>query len=298
VNLIQFMGAVELGLLYGLVAMGVWLSFRILDFPDLTVDGSFPLGAAVCAILIVSGVDPWVATFCAILAGMLAGLTTAWISVRWNILHLLASILTMTALYSINLRIMGRPNIALLGEKTIFSALEDPALRSLFTMPFAMFILSGVVLVLLYRFLMSEKGLAIRATGANSRMAKAQGVAVNRRILFGISLSNGLVALAGALFAQSQGFADVTMGVGTIIVGLAAVIVGEAIFNPRIILTALIACVFGSIFYRLAIAMALNAGFLGLQASDLQLVTAVIVGIAMVTPKLRAKILDFASSGR
>ncbi|EKE08881.1 MAG: hypothetical protein ACD_16C00239G0002 [uncultured bacterium] len=297
-NLIQFMGAVELGLLYGLVAMGVWLSFRILDFPDLTVDGSFPLGAAVCAILIVSGVDPWVATFCAILAGMLAGLTTAWISVRWNILHLLASILTMTALYSINLRIMGRPNIALLGEKTIFSALEDPALRSLFTMPFAMFILSGVVLVLLYRFLMSEKGLAIRATGANSRMAKAQGVAVNRRILFGISLSNGLVALAGALFAQSQGFADVTMGVGTIIVGLAAVIVGEAIFNPRIILTALIACVFGSIFYRLAIAMALNAGFLGLQASDLQLVTAVIVGIAMVTPKLRAKILDFASSGR
>ncbi|HBG33990.1 MAG: ABC transporter permease [Alphaproteobacteria bacterium GWC2_42_16] len=292
------MGAVELGLLYGLVAMGVWLSFRILDFPDLTVDGSFPLGAAVCAILIVSGVDPWVATFCAILAGMLAGLTTAWISVRWNILHLLASILTMTALYSINLRIMGRPNIALLGEKTIFSALEDPALRSLFTMPFAMFILSGVVLVLLYRFLMSEKGLAIRATGANSRMAKAQGVAVNRRILFGISLSNGLVALAGALFAQSQGFADVTMGVGTIIVGLAAVIVGEAIFNPRIILTALIACVFGSIFYRLAIAMALNAGFLGLQASDLQLVTAVIVGIAMVTPKLRAKILDFASSGR
>ena len=297
-NLIQFMGAVEIGLLYGLVAMGVWLSFRILDFPDLTVDGSFPLGAAVCAILIVSGVDPWVATFCAILAGMLAGLTTAWISVRWNILHLLASILTMTALYSINLRIMGRPNIALLGEKTIFSALEDPALRSLFTMPFAMFILSGVVLVLLYRFLMSEKGLAIRATGANSRMAKAQGVAVNRRILFGISLSNGLVALAGALFAQSQGFADVTMGVGTIIVGLAAVIVGEAIFNPRIILTALIACVFGSIFYRLAIAMALNAGFLGLQASDLQLVTAVIVGIAMVTPKLRAKILDFASSGR
>ena len=295
-NLIQFMGAVEIGLLYGLVAMGVWLSFRILDFPDLTVDGSFPLGAAVCAILIVSGVNPWVATFCAILAGMLAGLTTAWISVRWNILHLLASILTMTALYSINLRIMGRPNIALLGENTIFSPLEEPAFHSLFTLPVAMFILSGLILVLLYRFLMSQKGLAIRATGANPRMAKAQGVGVNQRILFGISLSNGLVALAGALFAQSQGFADVTMGVGTIIVGLAAVIVGEAVFNPKVILTALLACVFGSIFYRLAIAMALNAGFLGLQASDLQLVTAVIVGIAMVTPKLRSKILDFAAS--
>lgn len=134
-NLIQFMGAVELGLLYGLVAMGVLLSFRILDFPDLTVDGSFPLGGAVCAILIVSGFNPWLATFCAILAGMAAGFTTAWISVRWNILHLLASILTLTALYSINLRIMGRPNIALLGEVTIFSPLEESNLHSLFTLP-------------------------------------------------------------------------------------------------------------------------------------------------------------------
>lgn len=298
-NLIQFMGALEIGFLYGLVAMGVLLSFRILDFPDLTVDGSFPLGAAVCAILIVSGINPWVATFAAILAGMGAGLTTAWISVRWNILHLLASILTMTALYSINLRIMGRPNIALLGEKTIFTPLEELDFPHLYVMPLAMIGIAGLVLIVLYRFLNSEKGLAMRATGANVRMAKAQGIAVNLQVLFGIALSNGLVALAGALFAQSQGFADVTMGVGTIIVGLAAVIVGEAFFNPKVILLALVACVMGSIFYRLAIAMALNAGFLGLQASDLQLVTAVIVGIAMVTPKLRAKILDFkAARGR
>src|SRR6185437_9494748 len=134
-NLIQFMGAVELGLLFGLVAMGVLLSFRVLDFPDLTVDGSFPLGAAVSAILIVSGVNPWVATACAILAGMMAGFVTAWISVRWNILHLLASILTMTALYSINLRIMGRPNIALLGENTIFTPIEELSFPHLFIMP-------------------------------------------------------------------------------------------------------------------------------------------------------------------
>ena len=292
-NLIQFMGAIEIGLLYGLVAMGVLLSFRILDFPDLTVDGSFPLGAAVCAILIVSGMNPWVATICAILAGMLAGFTTAWISVRWNILHLLASILTMTALYSINLRIMGRPNIALLGEETIFTPIENSSYPHLYTTPTAMFVATCLALLLLYRFLSSEKGLAMRATGANVRMAKAQGVAVNHHILFGIALSNGLVALAGALFAQSQGFADVTMGSGTIIVGLAAVIVGEAFFNPKVILTALIACVLGSIFYRLVIAMALNAGFLGLQASDLNLIQAVLVGIAMITPKLRAKILDF-----
>lgn len=296
-NLIQFMGAVEIGLLYGLVAMGVLLSFRILDFPDLTVDGSFPLGAAVCAILIVSGADPWFSTFCAILAGMAAGFTTAWISVRWNILHLLASILTMTALYSINLRIMGRPNIALLGEKTIFTPLENSSFPHLYVMPTAMFMIAGLFFVLMYFFLSSEKGLAMRATGANIRMAKAQGIAVNSYVLFGISLSNGLVALAGALFAQSQGFADVTMGVGTIILGLAAVIVGEAFFNPKRIFAALIACIIGSIFYYLVRAMALNAGFLGLQASDLNLVTAVLVGCAMITPKLRAKILDFKATG-
>lgn len=295
-NLIQFMGAVELGLLYGLVAMGVLLSFRILDFPDLTVDGSFPLGAAVCAILIVSGINPWVATLASIFAGMIAGFTTAWISVRWNILNLLASILTMTALYSINLRIMGRPNIALLGESTIFTPIENLPYSHFYTLPAAMLVVTGIVLVCLYRFLSSEKGLAIRATGANKRMAKAQGIAVNKQILFGLALSNGLVALAGALFAQSQGFADVNMGVGTIIAGLAAVIVGEAFFNPKVIITALIACIIGSIFYRFVTAMALNAGFLGLQSSDLQLVSAVLVGIAMVTPRLRATIIDFKAS--
>ncbi|HUX78923.1 MAG TPA: ABC transporter permease [Alphaproteobacteria bacterium] len=296
------MGALEVGFLYGLVAIGVLLSFRILDFPDLTVDGSLPLGAAVCAILIVSGVNPWLATFCSILAGMAAGFTTAWISVRWNILHLLASILTMTALYSINLRIMGRPNIALLGEQTIFTPLENfTSLESFsylrhYTIPAAMCIIATVVLIVVYRFLSSEKGLAMRATGANPRMAKAQGIAVNRQVLLGIAISNGLVALAGALWAQSQGFADVTMGVGTIVVGLAAVIVGEAFFNPKVILSALVACILGSIFYRLAIAFALNASFLGLQAQDLQLVTAIIVGLAMITPKLRSKILDFKAS--
>ncbi len=295
-NLIQFMGALELGLLYGVVAIGVLLSFRILDFPDLTVDGSFPLGAAVSAILIVSGVDPWLATAAAILAGMAAGFTTAWISVRWNILHLLASILTMTALYSINLRIMGRPNIALLGEKTIFTPLENLSFPHLYIMPTAMFVVSGIAVLFIYRFLSSEKGLAMRATGANTRMAKAQGISVNIQILSGLAISNGLVALAGALFAQSQGFADVNLGVGTIIFGLAAVIVGEAFFNPKVILSALVACVIGSIFYRLAIAMALNASFLGLQASDLNLVTSILVGFAMVTPKLRAKILDFKAA--
>lgn len=295
-NLIQFVGGVEMGLLYALVAMGVLLSFRILDFPDLTVDGSFPLGAAVAAILIVSGYNPWLATFCSIIAGMLAGLVTAWISVRWNILHLLASILTMTALYSVNLRIMGRPNIGLLGENTIFKVIEDLPLPRNYILPLALFVILFVVLLIVYRFLISERGLAMRATGANPRMAKAQGIAVNHQILLGLAISNGLVALGGSLYAQSQGFADITVGAGTIVFGLAAVIVGEAFFNPKSILWALIACVLGSIFYRLAVAMALNADFLGLKTQDLQLITAIIVGAAMMTPKLRAKILDFKAS--
>lgn len=158
-NLIQFMGAVEIGLLYGLVAMGVLLSFRLLDFPDLTVDGSFPLGAAVSAILIVSGYNPWLSTLCALLAGMAAGFTTAFISVRWNILHLLASILTMTALYSINLRIMGRPNIPLSGEETILSPLDEIVFCKIYVMPGALLLIVGIVLLFVYRFLSSENDL-------------------------------------------------------------------------------------------------------------------------------------------
>ncbi len=295
-NMIQFLGAVEMGLLFGLVAMGVLLSFRILDFPDLTVDGSYPLGAGVCAVLIVSGYNPWVATLVAVGAGMIAGFITAWMSVRWNVLHLLASILTLTALYSINLRIMGKPNIALLGESTVFSPIEALPYSHLYVMTPAILVLVGIVLFVLKGFLGSQQGLAMRATGANLRMAEAQGISVKTQTLLGLSISNGLVALAGALFAQSQGFADVTMGTGTIIVGLASVIVGEAIFNPRIICTALISCVIGSIFYHLVMAMAMNAGCLGLQASDLKLISAVLVGIAMMVPALRTKVLDFKAA--
>lgn len=292
-NFIQFLGATEMGLLYGLVSMGVLLSYRILDFPDLTVEGSFPLGAAVAAVLIVMGFNPWMATVVAIGAGMIAGALTAWISVRWNVLHLLASILTMTALYSINLRVMGRPNIALLGEKTIFSPLETILSNNIFFMTGILSVITFFTLALLYLFLSTEKGLALRAAGANSKMAKAQGINVNGFTIFGLALSNGLVALAGAIFAQSQGFADVTMGVGTIIAGLAAVIIGESFFNPKYIFSALLSCVIGSIFYRLMVALALNVEFLGLQASDLNLVTALLVGIAMMAPRLRGKIIDF-----
>ncbi len=285
-SLFAFLGALELGFVYALVALGVFLSFRVLQFPDLTVDGSFPLGAAVAASLIVAGLDPWTSTLAACAAGAAAGLLTAWMTLRLRILNLLASILTMIALYSINLRIMGKPNVALLGESTVLSPLAALGLPGYVLTPIAFGVLVLVLKWLLDRFLGSELGLAMRATGENPRMARANGIATARTTLVGMALSNALVALAGALFAQSQGSADVTMGVGTIVVGLAAVIGGEALLHPRTVALATAACILGSLVYRVLVALALNADFLGLQAQDLNLITAVLVGAALVLPRL------------
>ncbi|XKH01020.1 ABC transporter permease [Marinobacter nauticus] len=287
---IAFYGALETGLIYGLVAFGIYISFRVLDFPDLTVDGSFPLGAAVAAMLIMAGWNPWLATGMAIIAGMAAGAVTALLNVKLNILNLLASILTMIALYSVNLRIMGRPNVALLGEETVLTPWYELGLE-FHQVPVLLFVIVAlVVLVLLWRFMKSETGLAMRATGANPRMARAQGIATGAMIVLGVALSNGLVGLAGALFAQSQGAADVTMGVGVIVIGLASLIGGEAVLTPSTVVRALFACIIGAIVYRLAIAFALNADALGLQAQDLNLITAVLVTLAIVLPGVRTKI--------
>lgn len=287
---IAFYGALETGLIYGLVAFGIYISFRVLDFPDLTVDGSFPLGAAVAAMLIINGWNPWLATGAAVLAGMAAGAVTALLNVKLKILNLLASILTMIALYSINLRVMGRPNVALLSEETVLTPWYDLDL-AFHQVPVILFtVVVGVCLVLMWRFMKSETGLAMRATGANARMARAQGIATGAMIVLGIALSNGLVGLAGALFAQSQGAADVTMGVGVIIVGLASLIGGEAVITPSSVLRALFACVIGAIVYRLAIAFALNADVLGLQAQDLNLITAILVTLAIVLPNVRSSV--------
>jgi putative ABC transport system permease protein len=284
---IALLGAIEIGLVYGLVALGVFLSFRILNFPDLTVDGSFPLGAAVAASAITAGVDAYASTALALLAGAAAGLVTAILNVRFKVLHLLASILTMIALFSINLRVMGRPNIALLNEPTVLSPFEGLGLKDLYLQPLALFMIVAAVAGLLIRYLASEQGLAMRATGANPRMARAQGVATGWLIGLGMALSNGLAALAGALFAQTSGFADITIGTGTIVVGLAAVIVGETLLPARRMALLVLACILGSILYRIAIALALNADFLGLRASDLNLVTALLVGLALILPGLR-----------
>ena len=237
------------------------------------------------------------ASFAAILAGALAGLVTAWQNVRLKILHLLASILTMIALYSVNLRIMGRPNIALIGENTVFSPLEALPWPSYVSTPLALAVFVIIAKLLLDRFLHSQIGLAMRATGVNPRMARAQGVNTGAMIMLGMALSNALVALAGALFAQSQGAADVTLGIGTIVVGLASVIGGEALLSPHTVFRATLACILGSILYRLAVALALNADFIGLKAQDLNLVTALLVIAAMVLPGMRSK-LGAAIAGR
>jgi putative tryptophan/tyrosine transport system permease protein len=283
-SLVAFLGAIEIGLLFGLVGLGVFLSFRVLNFPDLTVDGSFPLGAAVSATIIVSGGNAYLATALAMLAGALAGLVTAGLNLRFRILHLLASILTMIALYSINLRIMGKPNLAILTEPTVLTPFQGLGLSNLYLRPLYAGIMTLIVALLLIRFLGSEMGLAMRATGANPRMARAQGINTTAMTYLGMAISNALVALAGALFAQMNGFADVALGTGTIVVGLAAVIIGEATIGTRSVMLWVLGCVVGSVIYRVAVAFALNSSALGLNASDLNLVTAVLVAVALILP--------------
>ncbi|UWF58838.1 ABC transporter permease [Brucella sp. 2716] len=285
---IAFWGAVELGLVFAFVAIGVYLAFRVLDFPDLTVDGSFPLGAAVTGVLILAGYNPWLAAAIAMVAGAAAGLVTATLNVRFRILNLLASILTMIALFSVNLRVMGRPNIALINQDTMLTPFFGHGIPEYYVRPLFLFVLVAITVFVVWRFLESDMGLAMRATGANPRMARAQGVRTDRQIYLGIAISNALVALGGSLFAQTNGFADVTSGVGTIVVGLAAVIIGETLLRSRYILVILIGCVAGSIIYRIAIQLALSNGdIVGLQASDLNIATALLVTFALILPRLR-----------
>ena len=290
-SLISLRGALEIGLIFALVALGVLISFRILNFPDLTADGSFPLGGAVAAIMIAGGQSPWLACAAAMLAGAAAGWVTAWLNVRLNILQLLASILVMIALYSINLRVMGAPNVALIGSPTVFSPLiGDASERAMWVQPGVLAAIVVAAKLLLDAYFASQSGLAMRATGANPRMARAQGISTNRAILTGMALSNALIALGGALYVQTQGGADISMGVGTIVVGLAAVIIGETLIPSRSLWVITLATVLGAILYRLFIALALSADFIGLQAQDLNLVTAVLVGLALVLPTLKAKL--------
>ncbi|SUD85685.1 inner-membrane translocator [Stutzerimonas stutzeri] len=289
-SLFSLFGALEVGLIFGLVALGVFISFRLLRFPDLTVDGSFPLGGAVCAVLIANGTDPFLATLIATAASALAGVVTAALNVHLKIMDLLASILMMIALYSINLRIMGRPNIPLIMEPTMFSILQPQWLSDYVARPLILLVVVIAAKILLDLYFSTRQGLAIRATGSNPRMARSQGVNTGAMVILGMAISNALVALAGAMFAQTQGGADISMGIGTIVIGLAAVIVGESILPARRIFYMTLAVILGAIIYRFFIALALNSDFIGLQAQDLNLITAVLVVIALVIPLIKQRL--------
>lgn len=300
--------SVESGLIYAIMALGVYLSFRILDFPDLTVDGSFVTGAAVCAAMIVNGINPFIATLAALLAGFAAGCLTGILHTKGNINPLLAGILMMIALYSINLRIMGQSNVPLLQESTVFTALLDgwnslgidSFMQSIFlsiglenfipktwSILIAMLILIVFIKFVLDYFLKTEVGIAIRAVGDNEKMIASFSANTDMMKIIGLGLSNALVAFSGAFIAQYSGFSDVGMGIGMIIIGLASVIIGEALVGTKTIIRATLAVIIGAIIYRMIIALALRADFL--ETGDMKMITAAIVIAALVVPQLLAK---------
>ncbi|QMT31600.1 ABC transporter permease [Alysiella filiformis] len=292
-SLLALFGTFETGLVFALVALGVLLSFRILDFPDLTADGSFPLGAFACAVCMTLGVNPILAICVGFAAGALAGLLTAFLHVKLGILQLLSGIIVMTALYSVNLRVGGAPNVPLLGTDTVFDLFKPILGAGIWQNTLILLVLTLLIKFALNWFFSTETGLAMRATGANPRMARAQGISTHFMIMLGMALSNGLIALAGALFAQLVGGADVSAGLGTIVFGLAAVILGEALLPSKKMWVITLSVIIGSVVYRLFIMVAMGSETLsswGLKTQDLNLITSVLVVGVMLLPQIKAKL--------
>ena len=278
---------VSQGLLWSLMALGVYLTYRVLDIADLTVEGSFPLGAAVAAALLVKGFNPLIAILIAGVAGALAGVVTGILHTKLKIPALLAGILTMIALYSINLRVMGKANLSLLRVDTAFTVIREMGMNNSQSVLLVGLLSTALFGCLMYWFFGTEIGAAIRATGFNQQMIRAQGVDTNGTIILGLLLSNALVAVSGALICQSNGFADVGMGTGTIVIGLASVIIGEVLFGTKSFKNCLISVVLGSIVYRIVIAAVLQ---MGMPPNDLKLFTSVLVAFALSMPLFKKSI--------
>lgn len=293
-------GSTTIGLILALLALGIFISFRIFDFPDITAEGSFTFGAATAASLIVAGTNPLLASFIAFIAGMLAGALTGIIHTQFKINPLLSGILVMTALYSVNLHVMGKSNMPMLNETTVFTWIENLSLtfsgadaksnilgwevatKDLWLLMFCFLAITGFCIVLWW-FFKTNIGTAMRATGDNDQMIRALGVNTKVMIISGVALSNGFIALAGAMLAQYQGFADVQMGIGMMVWGLASVIIGEAIINDNSVGFVIIGAVLGSVLFRLLVAIALRWG---LNPNDLKIITAMFVFIALILPGL------------
>ncbi|MDY6021011.1 MAG: ABC transporter permease [Oscillospiraceae bacterium] len=284
-------GAVAQGIVWGIMAIGVYITYRILDVADLTVDGSLATGGAVCVMLIRAGFNPWLALLCAMAVGMLTGLVTGLFHTRCGIPAILSGILTQLALYSVNLRIMESKANQAIGVDKYDLLVSQRYVRALTLdnpLPLLL-VLTAVVIGILYWFFGTEKGSAIRATGANANMARAQGIDTNANVVLGLMLSNGLVALSGALLAQYQGSADVNMGRGAIVIGLAAVIIGEVVFG-RVFVNfglKLLAVSIGAVIYYIVLQIVLQ---LGLNTNDLKLITALIVALALAVPYWKGKV--------
>ena len=281
------LSTVSQGLLWAIMALGVFLTFRVLDIADLSVEGTFPLGAAVAATLIDAGHSVWFAMLIALIAGCIGGTVTALLTTKLKIPALLSGILTMIGLYSVNLMIMGKANVPLLRAETVFTLTENLfGVSSVVATLIVGLVATVIVGAIMYWFFGTVLGTAIRATGCNPQMARAQGINTNVMVILGLLISNGLVALSGALVAQSNGFADVGMGTGTIVIGLASVIIGEVLFGTRSFKNWLISVVLGSVVYRAVISIVLE---LGMPPNDLMLFTAVLVAIALSLPLIKNK---------
>jgi putative ABC transport system permease protein len=282
-----WLGIIQQGLLFGVMGLGIYLTFRVLNYADLSVEGTFTLGAAVVCTTIIKGFDPLAGTILAVIAGALAGTITGILHTRFKITPLLSGILTMTALYSINLRIMGKANISLLRQETLITYIQGWGLDKNSAVLVLGLLTAALVLIGLNYFLKTELGLALRATGDNEQMIRSLGVNTDLAKVFGLALSNALVALSGALIAQLNNFADANMGLGMLVIGLASVIIGEVLFGANAFPRALVAVVLGSTAYRLIIGIAL---IIGLPATDLKLVSAILVAIFLASPTIKARL--------
>lgn len=285
-------GAIELGLIYAVMGMGVYLSFRVLNIPDLTIDGSFTCGCAAGAVCTMAS-HPYLGMGAAFVCGMLCGLVTGILITRFRIQPILSGILTMTALYSVNLRIQGgKPNISMFGQKTIFTEIQDLLGKDAGSIVMIIFILA-VVCFVLYLFLNTQLGLSMRATGSNEAMVRASSINANQMKVIGLALANGIIAFAGALLAQYQGFADVSSSSGKMVLGLASIIVGEAFFGHRTIIRSITSVIVGSLIYRFLLTFALQ---FGLNASDLNLFSAALVALSISLPYMKKRRKNYARS--